>query len=581
MLSSTDGADAPRPPRPRLVLGVGVTGHRPDKLSAADLARVRAEAARALGEAARILAGIAAEDRAAAAPMFSTEPPVLRFLSPLAEGTDRIAAEEALALADRVAVELHCPLPFAREEYRKDFAGPSAEEFDRLLARGRAFELDGERGDSPGAYEAAGWLLLDNCDLLLAVWDGREARGVGGTARIVREALRRGIPTVWIHAAGGADAPPHACCLPRWEPAGTRCGPGVEELAARVREALLPAQAKAAARHFAERARRWNSGLPWRFFRDLLGRGRLTLGPLRLAAPAQGGHYEWADHLAEHYAGAYRSSFLLNYLLGAAAVALALTPVGLAAAVDEHALHALLPWFTGAELLAILAILANTLSGTRRGWHERWLDCRMLAEYLRQSRALAALGRDELLALPPSPRVSGEPRGSWIYWLARRAGRERGLPAAKVDAAALESYRAALRRHIVEQVDYHERNARLLHGMERRLAAGGTALFAATLAACAAHFALHSPWLTWIAAVFPAFAAACAGIRGHAELELGVKRSEAAHAGLARLVRELDRPELPPTARALGALGRDAARLMLEESSAWRLVSEARPLELA
>jgi len=48
------------------------------------------------------------------------------------------------------------------------------------------------------AYEAAGWVVLDQCDLLIAIWDGKAPRGLGGTGQIVHEALRRGIPTVSV-----------------------------------------------------------------------------------------------------------------------------------------------------------------------------------------------------------------------------------------------------------------------------------------------------------------------------------------------------------------------------------------------
>ena len=50
------------------------------------------------------------------------KPAILRALSPLAEGSDRIFAEEALALG----YELCCPMPFYQEEFEKDFVAPAA-----------------------------------------------------------------------------------------------------------------------------------------------------------------------------------------------------------------------------------------------------------------------------------------------------------------------------------------------------------------------------------------------------------------------------------------------------------------------
>ena len=53
----------------------------------------------------------------------------------------------------------------------------------------------------PRAYEAAGHLTLDNCDILLTVWDGKPGRGRGGTPEIIAEALERGVPVLHVHAA--------------------------------------------------------------------------------------------------------------------------------------------------------------------------------------------------------------------------------------------------------------------------------------------------------------------------------------------------------------------------------------------
>jgi len=56
----------------------------------------------------------------------------LRVMSPLAEGADRLVAEEALALG----LELIVPLPMPRELYALDFKDEaSAREFDRLATR--------------------------------------------------------------------------------------------------------------------------------------------------------------------------------------------------------------------------------------------------------------------------------------------------------------------------------------------------------------------------------------------------------------------------------------------------------------
>ncbi len=50
---------------------------------------------------------------------------------------------------------------------------------------------------------AANRHLLRHADLLYAVWDGRPARGWGGTADVVREARELGLPVevIWPDGA--------------------------------------------------------------------------------------------------------------------------------------------------------------------------------------------------------------------------------------------------------------------------------------------------------------------------------------------------------------------------------------------
>jgi class 3 adenylate cyclase len=40
--------------------------------------------------------------------------------------------------------------------------------------------------------------MLANIDMLIAIWDGEVAAGVGGTAQIVERAIADGIVVVWI-----------------------------------------------------------------------------------------------------------------------------------------------------------------------------------------------------------------------------------------------------------------------------------------------------------------------------------------------------------------------------------------------
>jgi hypothetical protein len=165
-------------------LRIGVSGHRvPPKLPEESEAPLRAHID-------RILAAMAAAARQADA---ATE---LVTVSSLAEGSDRIVAAAGLA----AGFALQVVLPFNRAEYALDFkTEASRREFEGLLGRAcDVFELGGDADERPRAYEAAGLFMLANIDVLIAIWDGEVADGVGGTAQIVEHAIGDGIVVVWI-----------------------------------------------------------------------------------------------------------------------------------------------------------------------------------------------------------------------------------------------------------------------------------------------------------------------------------------------------------------------------------------------
>jgi hypothetical protein len=101
-------------------------------------------------------------------------------LTALAAGADSIAAEEALARK----LPLVACLPFTPEVYERDFAGEDLARFRHLLASAARVRVE-RRADRDRSYLAAGRYIAHHCHLLVALWDGNEARGVAGTASIV------------------------------------------------------------------------------------------------------------------------------------------------------------------------------------------------------------------------------------------------------------------------------------------------------------------------------------------------------------------------------------------------------------
>ncbi len=119
----------------------------------------------------------------------------LVLLTPLAEGADRLVAEEALVLG----LPVTAVLPMPRALYAEDFRTTgSRSQFDRLCAAATdLFELPLTAGNTPGfieehgpnrarQYAQLGVFLSAHCHILLALWDGRDSTEIGGTAQVVR-----------------------------------------------------------------------------------------------------------------------------------------------------------------------------------------------------------------------------------------------------------------------------------------------------------------------------------------------------------------------------------------------------------
>lgn len=124
-------------------------------------------------------------------------PDRLRVLSALAEGADRLVAERALARDD---VDLVVVLPLPEEEYVEDFATPASRaEYRRLRGQAREVVRLPGAGSRDQAYARLGEWLVENGEILIAVWDGRPPRGLGGTGEVLARARAAGRHTFRIH----------------------------------------------------------------------------------------------------------------------------------------------------------------------------------------------------------------------------------------------------------------------------------------------------------------------------------------------------------------------------------------------
>lgn len=526
------------PPNPLPRLALGVTGHRD---SNPGLAANRAEVSAAITD---LFARIEGQVRALDSAKTSHAPTRLHNL--LVSGVDIIAAEAAQALQ----WELVAPLPFGEalncainalpgslDEAEALLAGrpakdsavqARAESIREWTAKARVFALADRdalladlfraRMAAPGDISAdrsfsiessdqaalAGRVMIEQSDILIAVWDGAIRNLPGGTGHTVAMALEEGSPVllldpnqpqVWRLARARES-------LATWSSL-----PALDDamLADLVRDALQPdagadlmlaserldqAEWKGGSSHLLTIYRRIEAlfGGQGRSFRSLRQTyetpDQIAAGSgaevLRAAGALPGGDPHYADHIAAQIlprfawsdgigawlSDAYRSGMITNFVLSALAIMIGL------AYQPFHLDHYKWIFATG-EFLLLALILFITWLGSRLDWHARWFETRRVAEYLRHAPILLLLG----VARAPGRWPHGADT-TWPEYHARHCLRAAGLPQVSMTKAYLaQALETVLRPHVVGQRDYHRVKAARLETVHHRLDKLSEAMF--------------------------------------------------------------------------------------------------------
>lgn len=614
--------------RPRLALRVGITGAR--NIPPEHEARVCEQIADVLCLVRQEVVWSACTRDARQA--YRTEPggriaPRLRFLSPLAEGADRLAAR----IAHRQSWALVVPMPFHREDYEWDFkTKESLDEFRMMLgwAGEDTVELDGEGGrhdpardrdDEWRCYEAVGRFVARNCDLLIAVWNGRPGQGRGGTADIVQFAAESGPPVWWIQA--DRDLPP------RWiddsrdlRQAPTSGPPAAQSLRDFLKDLILPpklapehAGGRSVFEHVALLGQTELSPLEsyyaeaplpprgWAHLHRLMldvatccysTRPREQPKPACPVATWWHDAYRATNERANEYAARDRSSYVAIFVLAALALVFAATSLaasGLAEPpgwISEPCEHAVKLAATVAELAALALILWFVIANIRLGWHQRWIDYRLLAELYRKQQALAVLGWSlsgravQVLAGQSDRRGRTRSRATWLVWLFAAMVREAPMPQGAFDPALCRRLRDSARADLVmHQFRYHHIRLHESRRAGQFFAAAGALLFLLVVLIVAAKFWLVRAFapvplttaLGLAAAIVPTIAAASVGIRAYAELELLVEQSRDMREAMKlarRHIQAID-PARPLASQELGAEVLTVATQMLQDVDGW------------
>ena len=559
------------PPVPSHVFRIGITGHRPNRLTFVE-PHLLAEQIHA------VLQAVSTAAREATADVH------LVLVTSLAEGADRLAAHAGRELQ----FALHVPLPMPADLYVSDFQGAdSISDFQALLAAAqRTFVLPPPEGeDRSSCYTAASNLMLNQCDLLLVVTDDGPSGGPGGAADTCRLAEDRGLLTVRVAATHGAEISFRGHPKP------------LSALASAVHRILSPSDALDHQFNLYRRER-WHARCPVLAYTMLrfVAEFRIALPPrslldtplLQIQSPKLEPYFRWADTLAIFYGERSRTASLRLQILATMSVIAALLDTAFAA-------YKVIPRVLGtAEALLLLWLLANVWQSRAGGWHDRWLRYRSIAEQLRCVDILAPLG---LSSLQPDPEPDEHLSATALMpWLVRRIEAEQGLPTCTVDSSYLEVHLRHLKDVLRDQASFHAAAARRYQAAEENFHRCGMVLFCAA-ALLAIYDLLHAwlpgdfaalmqqhPWAeptaSALAAALPALGAAAVAVVAQGEYKRLAERSNSMHTSLHRLATRLDGLSADRSFGSVSNSCLNAAQVLSGEVRDWSDMLASRPPSL-
>ena len=648
------------PELPRVCFDVAVTGHRSVHSSypsdASDLTST-------------ITAIFDQIERTLAALNLPKDAPVhcrTRLLTLLADGSDHLAAGQALERD----WELVAPLPFGQRlnaainahpenaedvsailhgEAPKDAAvAKRVEAINALTGKARLFELADQDEtlaqilldsfsdtDDGAAREAlhvatsrraamAGSVLIEQADLLIAIWDGKSVDSVGGTGHTVSGSLQMGVPVLWIDPRAPDQWRIYHTAESLTAQEAESAKEPMQLLDAHIRETLELAPAETTGAFAGMETisiATWHDqsviwGHVYRRIETFFGNDgwKTRLAPLRQryetpdeigsgsassllkaidGLPGQDSaladrieqevlrRFAWTDGISSALADRYRSGMVLNFVLGAAAIIVGTLYLPLVDVSQK--------WiFAAVELALLLMIIINTGYGQRRRLHGRWFETRRAAEYLRHSPFLLALG-----VARAKGRWSQGVNSWWPEWYVRQTLSGVGLPQVKVDAVYLRGILDLLRSYHVEpQRSYHRAKAHRLERVHHRLDHLSELSFAAAVLVVSLYLVLaglaaagmfdsyllekSSKWFTVAAVALPTVGGAIAAIRYFADFERFADISNVTASELDRIAARIEHLNAAPDQRLdfarVARIVHDTDDIVFSEIENWQAV---------
>lgn len=543
MPKPVEESDFPR----EFALTVGVTGHR--NLPPAERDRIGAASAQILADVKNAAGAITVNGREIG--VFTREPR-LRIASCLSEGADRLVAEVAL----EAGYSLQGFLPFPRDSAinAMDLEGEerraAREGLRRLCERAESvvefspkfpkaltkleppFSPLGDdefaRAYRQDAYLNASVAMLEQSDVLIAVWNGAPQASPGGTYDTITRALSRGVPVCVIDSALAKPVQILGC--PEDFLSSPKCPQSIEEIivnkfgldSGNLADELIRVKKEiSAARNKREPA----------LARALNLFQKATEGK-HAAFPAptiEHGKTDFLifDDLANRGRARYRASFLGLILTTLPAIAFALL-ASFAPAENAMIAFAILeaPFLVGAILAMRKAKKEDSL--------QKPVTYRYVAEILRCSVAAARLG----LSCPYENSESFYPKDAhrdWCAYYLRNAIRARGVDSVNYgDPAGLRTRFEEIGVFLLRsQAAYHKRKSREYSRLANFLELIGLGLYLLALAVVGLRFAgtlilrepLFAPLVAFVSVLAPVTALSVLAAVRTADLRRAAARS--------------------------------------------------------
>lgn len=429
---------------------------------------------------------------------FNEQKPCLTLMSALAKGVDQTAAETFYAVREKfpgLCMEVDSAMPFREQDYpgmpgatrTGEFTDDEAGTLRRLSEQARqVVRLDGNYQHPRKrvkAYRQAVTMMVQNADMLVAVFDPKAPPGLAGTQESVRHALQAEMPVLAVLLSEQSDEP----AIMLWDsidefdnvlnalndqqapslietewrqqvrnklayltlpPHVPEKDKTTSEHEAHLRDARLRESVERLEMFFGERP------LPHTLNHRLIGKllhSRVWLSLKELGRRAKNKEHGFlnpkhgvpqppnrshaldidpyaayarrADEITTGLMRVYRAAFVLTFILAGVAVTLAVLMLMSLVLTDGHAKIEALACFALPEIVIIGLLMRIEHVAHHERWQQHAVDYRFFAELARPMPWLAPLAASTPMVGLPAFYRPLDPRQSWEFWLLRALAR--------------------------------------------------------------------------------------------------------------------------------------------------------------